>query len=411
MSEISKAVTPKPTKRPRDVRLDFFRGICLIIIFVAHVWDNPWAHFIPARFGFSDATEIFVFCSGMASSVAFGSVFARRGLLMGAARVAHRCWQVYWSHVATFLVVVALMVAADTYLHTDGSYIAGLGLDQAINAHPGQALLGLMTLTFVPNYFDILPMYLVILAMLPFVMALADLDKRVLTIVLLVVWAAASAGLFDLTAEPWSAGTPNARTWFFNPFAWQIIFFTGFAFMRGWLPPPPVDNRLVALAATVVVLSVPLSWRIALDASDTLAGWNAALTPLITKTRFGVLRYVHFLSLAYLAYVAVGENGNRIRGAIADHLRRIGQQSLAVFMSGLVLSFMASVILNLVGRSFLTVAVVNLGGIGVLMIIARVVAWFKSSPWLGDSRSAPTPSAASAASTAVLHDDKIAAAG
>lgn len=403
--------TDKSAKRPRDVRLDFFRGICLVIIFIAHVWNNPWAHFIPARFGFSDATEIFVFCSGMASSVAFGSVFARRGLLMGAARVAHRCWQVYWSHIATFLVVVALMVAADTYLHTDGAYIAGLGLDGAINAHPGQALLGLMTLTFVPNFFDILPMYLVILAMLPLVMALAGLDKRVLTMVLLVVWAAVGTGLFDLTSEPWSAGTANAKTWFFNPFAWQIVFFTGFAFMRGWLPPPPVDRRLVALATTVVVLSVPLSWQVALDASETLAGWHAALAPLIGKTRFGVLRYVHFLSLAYLAYVAVGENGARIRGPVADQLRRLGQQSLAVFMSGLVLSFVASIILNLVDRSFLSVAVVNLGGIAVLMTIARVVAWFKSSPWLGDGRSMRTPTNAPATSASGMRNDNIAAAG
>lgn len=411
MSDIATLPATKPTKRPRDVRLDFFRGICLIIIFIAHVWGNPWAHFIPARFGFSDATEIFVFCSGMASAVAFGSVFARRGLLMGAARVAHRCWQVYWSHVATFLVVAALMVAADTWFNTGGSYVSGLGLDEAINTHPGQTLLGLMTLTFVPNFFDILPMYLVILAMLPLVMALAELDKRVLTMVLLVLWAAAGAGLFDLPAEPWSIGTQNGRTWFFNPFAWQIVFFAGFAFMRGWIAPPPVDRRLVALAVAIVVVSVPLSWQPALDASETLAAWNAALAPLIAKTRFGVLRFVHFLAIAYLAFVAAGENGQRIRGVVADLLRRVGQQSLAVFMSGLVLSFVASITLNVIGRGFLAVALVNLGGIALLVLIARMVAWFKSSPWLGDSRRTPVATTERAAPDVALHGDTFSTAG
>jgi hypothetical protein len=50
----------------RDPRLDFFRGLAMFIILIAHVPSNWWTLWIPARFGFSDATEIFVFCSGMA---------------------------------------------------------------------------------------------------------------------------------------------------------------------------------------------------------------------------------------------------------------------------------------------------------------------------------------------------------
>ena len=135
-----------------------------------------------------------------------------------------------------------------------------------------------------------------------------------------------------------------------------------------------------------MALSVPLSWQVALNGSETLTALNTALSPLIGKTHLGALRYVHFLALAYLAYVAVGEDGNRVRGPIAEVLRRVGQQSLAVFMSGLVLSFVASIVLNLIGRGFLAVALVNLCGIGILVLIARVVAWFKSSPWLGEGK-------------------------
>ena len=65
--------------RERDLRLDFFRGVGMFIILIAHITDNPWTLWIPARFGFSDATEIFVFCSGMASAIAFGGVFERAG--------------------------------------------------------------------------------------------------------------------------------------------------------------------------------------------------------------------------------------------------------------------------------------------------------------------------------------------
>jgi len=55
--------TPRAsTATARDPRLDVFRGLAMFIILIAHVPGNFLALWIPARFGFSDATEIFVFC-------------------------------------------------------------------------------------------------------------------------------------------------------------------------------------------------------------------------------------------------------------------------------------------------------------------------------------------------------------
>ena len=74
----------------RDPRLDFFRGIAMFIILIAHIPGNAWGRWIPARFGPSDATEMFVFCSGFAAAIAFGGTFARRGFWMGVGRVLFR---------------------------------------------------------------------------------------------------------------------------------------------------------------------------------------------------------------------------------------------------------------------------------------------------------------------------------
>ncbi len=380
---VSMSASPQTlaTKLPRDVRLDFFRGVCLVIIYIAHIFDNPWAQAIPARFGFSDATEIFVFCSGMASAVAFGTVFERRGMLIGMARIAHRCWQVYWSHIGTFLAVAALMVGVDRWLGTGGAFLGGLGLGPAFGQHAGDTVLGLLTLTFVPHYFDILPMYLIILALLPALVALVQIDRTLAALGVCALWLVAASGKLDLPAELWNIGTPDAKTWFFNPFSWQLIFFAGFAFMRGWLPAPPVDRRLIQVAVAVVSLSIPLSWQVAHERSETLAAWHGALAPLIDKTHFGLLRFVHFLALAYLAFVLAGENGVHLTGRVVDWARRLGQQSLAVFMGGLVLSFVASVILSLTGRGIFPAALVNGGGIVTLYGLARIVTWFKASPW------------------------------
>lgn len=131
-------------KGDRDPRLDFFRGLGLFIILVAHIPWNGWTEWIPARFGFSDAADGFVFCSGVASALAFAPVFDRAGWLAGTARICRRLWQVYWAHVGSFLIVVAIVASAD---HALGSvhYTNGLRLAPLLS-EPGRAIAGLLTL-------------------------------------------------------------------------------------------------------------------------------------------------------------------------------------------------------------------------------------------------------------------------
>ena len=116
---------PAMQKTVRDPRLDFFRGLAMFIIFIAHTPRDFWALWIPARFGFSDATETFVFCSGMASAIAFGAIFHKQGWLMGAARIAYRVWQVYWAHIGLFFAILLLVTAFDQA----GIFKANIGKD------------------------------------------------------------------------------------------------------------------------------------------------------------------------------------------------------------------------------------------------------------------------------------------
>ena len=76
-------------KKVRDPRLDFFRGVAMLIIFIAHTPANLWNSFIPARFGWSDATEMFVFCSGFAAAIAFGGTFIKSSFWYGTVACPH----------------------------------------------------------------------------------------------------------------------------------------------------------------------------------------------------------------------------------------------------------------------------------------------------------------------------------
>src|SRR6478735_833237 len=100
----------------RDIRLDVFRGLALLLIAVTHMGGNWLAELLPSHFGFSSGTEMFVFCSGIASGLAFGPLFVQRGFGLGLVRVGHRIWQIYWAHIATFVAVLAMTIFLATWL-------------------------------------------------------------------------------------------------------------------------------------------------------------------------------------------------------------------------------------------------------------------------------------------------------
>ncbi len=357
-------------KRVRDPRLDFFRGLGMLIILIAHIPYDGWALYIPARFGFSDATEMFVFQSGMASAIAFGGTFDRGGMMAVLARVIRRIWQIYWAHIAVFVTILSLMALAGT--RPDGvPYLDSLNLLPFIR-DPASLMPALLTLTYVPNYFDILPMYMVLLALLPVMLAAERLHRALPFLLIALLWMAAQAGV-NFPAEPWSA-----RPWFFNPFGWQLCFFTGFFLMRGTIPAPPANRGLILAALAIVIVTVPFAW-------SRFQGWvpvfhDAAgeILFLTEKTRFGLLRMVHFLALAYLAYLAAGPAGARLKGGVVRVLTVVGQQSLAVFVTGMVTAQILGLYLDHAGRSAGPLLVANLAGFTILIVTAYLVRRFKS---------------------------------
>lgn len=367
--------------RPRDLRLDFFRGLGMFIIFVAHVPSNAWALWIPARFGASDAAEIFVFCSGMASAVAFGAIFRDRSFWLGTARTAFRVWQVYWAHIALFLVTVA-MIAWFDQLAGEPFYTTRL-YTRPFFDDTGAHLIGLLTLNYVPNYFDILPMYLVLLALMPVVAGLGIANRWLAFAFVGAVWLVAQ---FDWVQFPAEVRPGVEREWFFNPFGWQLVFFTGFAFMMGWIPAPPRRWWLIGLAVAVIALNLLLASRFGWETFQWVIDWRLGNQWVFEKTDQGIMRFTHFLALAYLAYIAAGEGGRRLAGSglwggFVAVVRKVGQQSLAVFLASMVLAQAFGAALDFTGRGPLAVAAANLAGFALLIAVAYLVAWFKSQPW------------------------------
>lgn len=381
---MSPSTSPAPSAGTgqRDPRLDFFRGLAMLIIMVAHIQRNPWGNWIPARFGPSDAAEMFVFCSGYAAAIAFGGTFIRVGFWMGVRRIALRCWQIYWAHLGLFFFIATISVVAHNWFGTpDRNYLHGLNLGPFFNDTTSQ-LLGLFTLTYVPNYFDILPMYFVILLMTPVIIALQKIHTNAAIAFCIILYIVTWIFNINFPAEPWSD-----RPWFFNPLGWQLLFFTGFMLARGWVRPPPFKPWLLALAAAYVVLMIPLSrWQIytqvpSLHAIHDWLWLRDHPQAGIFKTNHHVLRYLHILALAYLAVWLVEGREHKLLDWPWQIVVKVGQQALATFLTSMALAWILTIVLDQIGRDALTVVAVNLFGLGTIVVVAYVVAWYKSEPW------------------------------
>src|SRR3954452_15675834 len=87
----------------RDLRLDFFRGLGLWMIFLDHIPDDVVAWLTLRNYGFSDAAEFFVFISGYLAGFIYGPIVQSGNLLAATKRLLLRAWQMYVAHILLFL--------------------------------------------------------------------------------------------------------------------------------------------------------------------------------------------------------------------------------------------------------------------------------------------------------------------
>ena len=327
---------------------------------------------MPSRLGPSDAAEAFVFLSGFVAAIAYGRTFKQAGLALGTLQILYRCAQIYVAHLLLFIAITSVFLLM--YFNDAGGdwELENLGyfFDQTQNA-----LLALVSLTYLPNFIDILPMYLVILLWVPMVWSLSRIHVFLALGFSITLYVCAWHFDWELTADPVSG-----RHWYFNPFCWQLIFFTGFAFSSGWLPIPRCNRKLLWFCLLFVILCLPLGVADCYELP-----WFSALPEqwpfLVDKSHFGLLRYLHFLATIYLVRMFMLKHHAWLNSWLAEKIINMGQQSLPVFMLGSVLSLLGGILLETAEGNVLQTACINLAGLGTMIISAQFLRWLDQKPW------------------------------
>ena len=149
----------------RDLRLDLFRGLALWLIFLDHVPNNIVSWATIRNYGFSDATEIFIFISGYTAAFVYGRAMRERGLIVAGARILKRAWQIYVAHIFLFAIYIA-EIAYVAASFENPLYVEEMN---ALNflKQPEITIIQALLLKFKPVNMDVLPLYIVLLLLFP----------------------------------------------------------------------------------------------------------------------------------------------------------------------------------------------------------------------------------------------------
>jgi cbb3-type cytochrome oxidase subunit 3 len=159
------------TASRRDLRLDFFRGLALWFIFIDHVPSSVIGNLTFRNFGFSDATEIFVFISGYTAAIVYGASMRRNGFVYMLFQVLKRCWQLYAAHILLFVFFIAQITWVSNRFN-NASFIEELNIMQ-FHDDPQESIVRALILHYRPVNLDVLPLYMALLAGFP-LLHLAD---------------------------------------------------------------------------------------------------------------------------------------------------------------------------------------------------------------------------------------------
>lgn len=366
----SPALAPPST---RDPRLDVFRGLCLVMIFINHVPGNAYEDWTSRNFGFSDAAEGFVMMSGIAAGLAYSADFreASMRLWTGLGRVWHRVWTLYLVHILTTLAALAAAAAVALWLGNAESLFENqmkwLWLD------PLRTVIGLVLLSHQFGYVNILPLYLALLAVAPLMLFAAWRWPRRLLAASVLLWLV--AGIWRLGPPNW----PSSGVWFFNPLAWQVVFVTGLVTgvmlkdgrrlvpVRRWLQVVTGLFLLyAALSAQIPAVSKMTGYTLWLAKETFHLPWNLTA---FDKTYVAAPRLLHILALAYFL-----SSFPTIRRAcahwIAAPFELLGRQALPVFALGSVLCIGLQGIKHVTGENLLADSLLIGGGLALQFALA-----------------------------------------
>jgi hypothetical protein len=348
--------------------VDFWRGVALVFIFVNHIPGIYYTRFTHAQYSFSDSADLFVFLAGWALRYLVGTPERRLSTWYLVLRLGGRAITLYAAQILITMIALAMLAACAILLNNplllEWHNAASVFFDP-VPTHVGLALI-----THHLGYFDILPLYVVLMLFVAPVIAIVDrfAPWAVLPLSLLVYCLVLT---FQINLPSW----PVEGEWFFNPLAWQLVFVLGFVLARedglgGFVRRHIVAIRWAALPIVLVALAI------------TLTGWLWDPTKVPSPRLFFLLdkayetppRLIQFLALIAVMSVTYPYIF-RMSQRLVNFLAMLGRNSLYVFCVGSILSLAGQILRYVYQGNFVIDTAVVIFGIAIMALTAWLPEW------------------------------------
>jgi hypothetical protein len=359
----------------RDLRLDLMRGIGQWMVFLDHIPYDIVSWLTLRNYGFSDAAEFFVFISGYTAGFVYGPAVANGQFLAATKRLMKRAWHLYVAHIFLFLFFVAQIARAarrfDNPMYGD-EYNIFLFLE-----HPDVMIGQTLMLKFKPVDLDVLPLYIVLVLALPAILwGLVKIPRWTLL---------GSAVLYVLARYfDWNLPSFPGGNWYFNPFAWQLLFVFGtWCGLNGAAEIATLIRSravlMLALAWIAFAFLIVMTWHLP-TLGALVPQWLIHVIYPIDKSDLDMFRLIHFLALAVVFVRYVPRNWPALRSNLLRPLVLVGQHSLPIFCLGVFLSFAAHWFLVQIEGDIAAQILVSVAGMATMVGVAWVLDKFRALP-------------------------------
>ena len=353
------------SRQPNEI--DFWRGFALITIFVDHVPGIWFENYTYRHLAISDAAELFVFLAGWSLRLVVNSqykVITFQRLLL---HLGGRAFAIYLAQI--LITTFALAITAAGAILLDAPPLLEWNKAAAAFQDPAPAHIGVILLTYQLGFFDILPLYVVLMFAAPLIAIVDHYARRLVLPLSLAIYV--TALYTEANLPTW----PVEGRWFFNPLAWQLMFVLGFV-----MAAPNAAGRLVqkypwGVRLAVLPVLIAGAWVGWTEFSpDPLDMPDPHLFFTFDKTFLTPARVLHLLALITMFGGAFTILHRWLR-PLTRLFSMLGRNSLNVFCVGSLLSLTSQFVrFAFDGTLWIDVVVVS-AGVLVLSLTAWVSEW------------------------------------
>ena len=352
--------------RPANA-VDFWRGFALVSIFINHIPGIYFDRFTHRNLSISDSADLFVFLAGWGLRMIAGRPEDPTPTPHLLARIGNRVITIYAAQIVIISIAIAMLATAarvlDNPLLLEWHNAAPVFYDP-VNAH-----IGLVLLTYQLGYFDILPLYVVLMMMAPAIVLIHRNAPNWLFPISLGIYLYAL--VFQVSFPTW----PSNDEWFFNPLAWQLVYVAGFLMARergvgGFVRANIFWIRVAA--APIVVLGIIVGVFKLLP--DPTLMPEPKLLFVSSKHYATPMRLIQMLALVAL-FSGVFPYIQRYAAWLTDFLAKLGRNSLNVFCVCSVLSLGGQIIRFVYKGNIVVDTALVLVGVSLLWLTACVSEW------------------------------------